>query len=193
MASEIFMSIIHRCPREGGRPRAEGCGRWFTAPGENSGRTSTLLTPGVGRRPGKTGLEGQNKGWWRPWEQNSGVQVCWSQNYPSPLGTASSPQACVGNSEASVFGPQFYPESSWHGRLGVGGGDVQTELGWCFAEVIRDREAGPSTARAAGSTLPLTETRIAVPGGAPIAKWLCSSRKFQWFIYLPKILQTRET
>lgn len=62
---------------EGGSRKRAGGGR-FTAPGENSERASPLLTPGVGRRPAKTGLEGQSKGWWEALgieQRGSGVLV----------------------------------------------------------------------------------------------------------------------
>lgn len=96
--------------------------------GEDPERTSSLLAPGVGRHPGKTGLEGQSKGGkgcGGPGHRTAGPR-CVGPRIIHRLWVR--PQARVGNSEASVFGPQFHPESSWHRRPGMRRGDVRTEL-----------------------------------------------------------------
>lgn len=62
MASEIFVSIIHRCPHDGGRRREKAQGSWFTEKEflkkEHTAYTWCRKASGEDRGC----LEGQNRG-----------------------------------------------------------------------------------------------------------------------------------
>lgn len=140
MTSEIFRSISDRWPRAGGRKQEQGT--WegdlllqMRIPKELENPFNFHLYEGYtwGRKESWDSagtLRGEQRQW-EPLESKSRNCICGPKHYWSPLGAASSPQACSKNTTHWRKCLQFYQEKSWKRHLGKGR-RWPAELNWTF-------------------------------------------------------------